>query len=577
VVFHEPRVTITKLISDDPVREIARLDEGVKRLRENIDAMLQGTEAARAGEHREILETYRMFAHDQGWLRKMNEAINSGLTAEAAVERVQVNMRLQLAAKDNQFWRDRMADLDDLANRLLRILSGKSETSAHEDLPKDTILVARSMGAAELLDYNTSRLKGLIVEDGGHSSHVAIVARSLNIAAAGNAKDVLSMLEPGNPVVLDAEAGQLHIRPSLEVMRNYADKARYRARRQEQYQRLRNVPAVTQDGQRIAMMMNAGLVVDLPNLRHSGADGVGLYRTELQFMIASTFPRREQQTATYREVLEAADGKPVVFRSLDVGGDKILPYMRHKREENPALGWRAIRVSLDRQGLFRTQIRALLKAAPNRELRVMLPFITEVAEWRKAKALIDKEMDRLQKLNETPPSRVAVGTMIEVPSILWQLDELFRLVDFASVGSNDLLQFFFAADRENTVVSDRFDALSVPPLKMLREIVVAAERRNVPLTLCGEMAGKPLEAMALIGLGYRSISMAPASLGPVKAMLLSVNARHIQETLLTMLDDGEPNIRLKLLQYAEANGVNLPATVGLGPTVETPPLAMAMP
>jgi phosphotransferase system, enzyme I, PtsP len=240
--------------------------------------------------------------------------------------------------------------------------------------------------------------------------------------------------------------------------------------------------------------------------------------------------------------------------------------MRHKREENPALGWRAIRVSLDRPGLFRTQIRALLKAASGRELRVMLPFITHVSEWVRAKGLIDKELDRMRKLNEEPPAQVKVGTMVEVPSLLWQLDELFCKVDFASIGSNDLFQFFFAADRENSLVSSRFDCLSVPALKMLRDIVVAAERRNVPLTLCGEMAGKPLEAMALIGIGLRSISMAPASLGPVKAMLLSVNARHLQDTVLNMLNSGEQEIRRKLLEYADANGVNIPATAGLSPT-----------
>ncbi len=556
VVFHEPRVSITRLIAEDPAVERARLEAALEKLKASIDKMLQ-SDAARQSDHRDIIEVYRLFAQDQGWRRRLQEAIGAGLTAEAAVERVQVDMRMKIKHQADPFMIDRLHDLDDLANRLLRILAGKPETAAADDLPRDTILVARNMGAAELLDYDRERLRGLVIEEGGQASHVAIVARALGIAAVGQAKDVLSYLEHGDPAVVDAETGRVYIRPSLEVVKAFADKARYRSKRQQQYERLRDVIPVTRDGQRINLLMNAGLVVDLPQLGQSGADGIGLFRTELQFMIASAYPKLAEQAETYRQVLDAAGDKPVVFRSLDVGGDKILPYLRHEKEENPSLGWRAIRMSLDRPGLFRTQIRALMLAAAGRELRVMLPFITEIAECRTARAFIDKELERLRRLGHTPPARVLVGAMIEVPAILWQLDQLLREVDFISVGSNDLMQFFFAADRENPRVSGRFCPLSAPALRMLRGIVLEAERHKKPLTLCGEMAGRPLEAMALIGIGFRSISMAPASLGPVKSMVLSLNARHLQGVLLPMIDSGAPDIRSELVAYANENNITI--------------------
>jgi phosphotransferase system, enzyme I, PtsP len=557
VVLHEPRVRITRLFSEDTPEELGRLSNSVRRLREEIDNMLSHGEMARAGEHREVIEAYRMFAHDQGWIKRLEEAIAAGLTAEAAVERVQNDNRAQLLRQTDPFWRERLQDLDDLANRLLRILTGHTETAASGELPGDAIVFARNMGAAELLDYSRNNIRGLVIEEGGPSSHVAIVARAMGIPAIGQAHDVLDYVEAGDSAVLDAETGVLHLRPSIEVVRAYADKVRFRAKRQAQYAKLRDRLPITCDGQRIYMNMNAGLLVDLPHLDESGADGIGLFRTELQFMIASTFPRLEEQTNTYRQILEGAKGKPVVFRSLDVGGDKILPYLRQQQEENPALGWRAIRMALDRPGLFRTQLRALLRAAAGRELRVMFPFITEVKEFSTAKSMVEKELLRLRRHGVDEPQRIALGAMIEVPSILWQLDELLPLTDFISVGSNDLLQFLFAADRGNARVADRFDPLSPASLRVLRHLIEESRKHNVPATLCGELSGRPLEAMALIGLGFRSISMAPASIGPVKAMILSVDAGRLETFLLQLVSAGSDNIRERLTEFAHTQGVNL--------------------
>jgi phosphotransferase system, enzyme I, PtsP len=557
VVLHEPRIVVTKLIAEDVDLERRRLAQAVEDLTGMIDGMLGRGDMERAGEHREVLEAFRMFAHDRGWRRRLDEALLTGLTAEAAVQRVRNDTRARMLRQTDPYARERLHDIDDLSNRLLRLLAGGAGTAAAGNLPQDTILVARTMGPAELLDYDRQRLRGLVLEEGGATSHVAIVARALGLAAISQAKGVLDAVEAGDAAIVDAEGGELHVRPTPEVVAAYADKVRFRARRQAQYAALRTVPPVTLDGARVSLNINAGLLFDLPHLDQSGADGIGLFRTELQFMIASTFPRLEQQTRIYKAILDAAGDRPVVFRSLDVGGDKVLPYFRVSKEENPALGWRAIRMALDRPALFRTQIRALLRAAQGRELRIMLPMIADVAELKAARSLIDREVMLLKRYGRPEPKRLLIGAMIEVPALLWQLDRLLPLADFASVGSNDLMQFLFATDRSNMLVADRFDALNPAGLLALRVIVEAATKHKVPLNLCGEMAGKPLEAMALIGLGFRSISMAPASVGPVKAMVLSLDAGDLWVRMQELLACKATSVREELKSYAVEKGVQI--------------------
>lgn len=557
VVLHEPRIVVTRLIAEDIEFERRRLSQAIEELTGMIDSMMERGDLARAGEHREVLEAFRMFAHDHGWRRRLDEALLTGLTAEAAVQRVRNDTRARMLRMPDPYTRDRLHDIDDLSNRLLRLLSGGVGTAATGSLPQDAIVVARTMGPAELLDYDRQRLRGLVLEEGGTQSHVAIVARALGIAAITQVKGVLEAIEPGDAAIVDAESGELHIRPTQEVIAAYADKVRFRARRQAQYAALRTVPPMTLDGERIALHINAGLLFDLPHLDLSGADGIGLFRTELQFMISATFPRLEQQTRLYKAILDAAGNRPVVFRSLDVGGDKVLPYFRADKEENPAIGWRAIRMALDRPALFRTQVRALLRAAHGRELRLMLPMIADTSEFEAARNLIHREVTILKRHGRPEPKRLMVGVMVEVPALLWQLDKVLPLADFASVGSNDLIQFLFAADRGNSRVSERFDSLNPAALKALRQVVEAAERHEVPLNLCGEMAGRPLEAMALIGLGFRSISMAPASVGPVKAMILSLDAGALRERLDVLLGSEKASLRDDLRQFAAETGVQI--------------------
>ncbi len=557
VVLHDPRIVVTNLLNEDADTEIRRLADAIGSLRISIDDMLQRRDVPTEGEHREVLETYRMFAHDQGWVRRMEEAIRNGLTAEAAVEKVQSDTKARMMRLTDPYLRERMHDFDDLANRLLRQLIGYGGRSSEQDFPLDAIVLARAMGAAELLDYPREKLRGLVLEDGAVTSHVVIVARAMGIPIIGQAAGVVALAENNDPIIIDGEDGQVHLRPMADLQRAYEEKVRLRARRQEQFRALRNVEPVTKDGQKVNLKMNAGLLVDLPQLEESGADGIGLFRTELQFMIASNMPKGEEQEAFYRSVLRQAKGRPVTFRTLDIGGDKVVSYMRGQEEENPALGWRAIRLSLDRPGLMRTQMRALLRAAAGAELRMMLPMVTEVSEIRAARDLFQKEVQHLSKFSHALPKKLQFGAMLEVPSLMWQLDELMQEVDFVSVGSNDLFQFSMAVDRGNARVSDRFDILGKPFLRILRDIVRAGERHNTSVTLCGEMAGKPLSAMALIGLGFRSVSMSPTAIGPVKAMLLGLDAGHLAEEMNAALDDHKSleGMRDVLLRFAATHSI----------------------
>ena len=559
VVLHEPRVVITNVIADDVPRELKRLDAAIATLRADLDRMVEHRDVADGGEHRDVLEAYRMFSYDQGWLHKITEAVTTGLTAEAGVERVQSDTRARMLRASDPYLRDRLHDLDDLANRLMRVLMGQDHAPGKEQLPDNAIVVARSMGPAALLDYDRKKLRGLILEEGGPTSHVSIVARALGIPTVGEISNATGLVEPGDAIIVDGSTGHVHMRPPQDIEAAYGERVKLRARRQAQYRALRGRPCVTKDGHKIALMINAGLTIDLPHLDETGAAGIGLFRTELQFMVADTLPRVGEQLALYRLVLDAAGKRPVTFRTLDIGGDKVLPYMRNFEEENPALGWRAIRLGLDRPGLLRSQVRAMLRAGGGRELRLMFPMIAMVEEFDKAKSLVEIELTHLRRHGHMLPERVQIGTMLEVPALLFQLDELLERVDFLSVGSNDLMQFLYAADRGNVRVSARFDPLSTPVLRALKDIADKARKHGKPVALCGELASQPIGALALAIIGYRSLSLSPSAVGPIKAMLLELDCKKGEAAILPLLEQpvGSVSIRHELEGFAAAEGLPL--------------------
>lgn len=555
VALHEPRIKVERLIADDPAEELKRLDAALAELREAVDKMLDSGELDLTGESREVIEAYRLFAQDQGWRQKLREAVRNGLTAEAAVERVQDELRARIMRMNDTFLRERLHDFEDLARRLQRHLAG--DGNARAELPEDSILIARSMGPAELLDYGRDKLKALVLEEAAATSHVAIVARALGLPLIANVEGVVDIARAGDDIAVDGETGEAHLRPPAEILSVFEARRALRAQRVLRLAQVRDLPAVTKDGVTIELMMNAGMQIDMPHLAESGADGVGLFRTELQFMIGETMPRLADQIEFYRQILDAAGEKPVVFRTLDLGGDKILPYARWERENNPALGWRALRIALDRPALLRYQVRALLAAAANRTLRLLLPMVSHVAEFNQARGLIDREIERTRQLSLPQPRQIQVGAMLEVPALMFMLPQILRSADFVSIGSNDLLQFMFAVDRTNPRVSKRYDALNPASLTIIRQIVRSAAEANGEVSLCGEMAGRPLEAMALIGAGIRTLSMAPTNIGPVKMMIRSMNCREVAQFIDGLCGRTDHSLRTRLAAFAAERGVVL--------------------
>ena len=559
-VYHQPRILIEHTVAEDVEAERHRVYSAFRKMREQIDNMTNLAEFGTAGEHQEVLETYKMFAYDEGWSRRINEAIDSGLTAEAAIERVRQRMQMRMREIDDALLQDRMHDLDDLSNRLLRIVAGQLGTAAQMGLPHDAVLVARNLGPAELLEYDRRKLKGVILEEGSLTAHVTIVARAMGVPMLGRVRNVRRMIGEGDEVLLDGDAGVAFVRPTGAVEEAFKAKFTITKKRRAEFAALRDVPPVTKDGLRIALMVNAGLRDDVAALELMGADGIGLFRTEFQFLISATLPSRESQQRLYKSVLDAAGERPVIFRTVDVGGDKALPYIdtgEGGAEENPAMGWRALRLALDRDDLMKAQARALLGAAAGRELNVMFPMVSEPWEFDEARALVEQQREYLAAQKKLLPTGIRYGAMLEVPALAETLDILLPKVDFLSIGTNDLTQFLFAADRANPKLAERYDWLSPSILRFLRRIVREADSAEVPVGVCGEMGGRTLEAMALIGIGLTRFSITPAAVGPIKAMIRSLDRAALLPFVEGLLARPPADLRGALAEWAEGQGVKV--------------------
>ena len=547
--LHEPRVVVSNPIAEDPEVEAERLHTAVDQLRVSVDDMLSsvGKEPADS-DQREVLQAYQMLASSRSWMKRMKEDIAAGLSAEAAVEKEQSAARTRMNQVTDAYLRERLHDLDDLSNRLLRILTGQGKDTGAE-MPPNPILVARNIGPAELLDYGRNRLKGIVLEQGSVGSHAAIVARAWAIPLIIHAENVTTEALNGDHIMLDGDQGLVHLRPDDNVVSAFRDKIAMQAKAQERYADIRDLPATTKDGKTIGLYMNAGLLADLPSLDGSGAEGVGLFRTELQFLVRSNVPRRGELAAIYTRVLDAAHGKRVVFRTLDIGSDKVLPYMKREEEPNPALGWRAIRVGLDKPGVMRMQLQALIRAAGGRPLTIMFPFVAQFEEFKEARQHVLDELEREKKLGHVLPEKTEIGAMLETPSLGFAPRQFFEMADFISIGGNDLKQFFFAADRENERVRRRYDTLNVSYLTFIEQVVARCRETETPLSFCGEDAGRPIEALCFAAMGLRQLSMRPASIGPVKHLLRRVNLSEAKEVIDASRATGVQSVRGDVMDW----------------------------
>jgi len=559
-VFHEPRVVVEHTVAEDTEAERDRVYGAFRKMREQIDNMARDVEFGTAGEHQEILETYRMFAYDEGWSRRINAAIDSGLTAEAAIERVQQRTRARMQEIDDPLLKERMHDLEDLSNRLLRIVSGRMGTAAQTGLAQDAVLIARNLGPAELLEYDRRRLKAVLLEEGSLTSHMVIVARAIGVPVIGRLNDIRHSVEDGEAILVDGDNGSVIVRPTRQLTSGFDQRMMLSQKRRAEFAAVRSLPAVTLDGVKASVMVNAGLAEDAAALPMTGADGIGLFRTEFQFLVSATLPGRDRQQRLYAKVLESAGDRPVVFRTVDIGGDKMLPYLideTSEQAENPAMGWRAIRLSLDRTTLMKAQARALLDASAGKVLRVMFPMISEPWEYEEARALFEEQVEWARNAHRKLPKKIEFGAMLEVPSLAETLDILLPRVDFLSIGTNDLTQFLFAADRSDPRLAQRYDWLSPAIFRFLKRVLDQAAAAGVTVRVCGEMAGRPLEAMALVGIGAQNFSITPAGIGPLKAMIRSLDAASIRGRMEQLLAKPPKDMRKALTDWARKHKVTI--------------------
>ncbi len=554
-VLHRPEIEITQLVSDDPDAEEKRLVEAIDALREHVDELIETSEMGSEGAHADILETYRMFTYDRGWLNKIMLAIQSGLTAEAAVKKVLEELRVRMEKISNPHIRQRIEDLEDISTRLLYHLSGVDPSSAHSELPDSFVLIARALGPAELLEYGHCRIKGLVLEKGSSASHIAIIAKMMDIPVVAGISGATDIISKGDTVIVDGDHGEVFVRPTDDIDQEINEHLMLRAKQSAAYEAMRDLPPETRDGVRVSLNLNIGIHLDGQQVSANDVDGIGLFRTELPYLTSPIFPDVDSQKRVYKEIYDKAGGKPIIFRTFDVGGDKEVPYIQMPHEENPAMGWRATRIAIDRPLLLKRQFRALLEAAEKKPLRIMFPMIATVGEFDAVKALFDTEMEVLAKQGMPLPQEVRLGVMLEIPSLIFELDAILKRVDFISIGSNDLMQFMFAADRGNEQVASRYDPVRPSILRLLRQITAQCDAAGVELSFCGDMATRPLEAMALLVCGVRHLSLPPASIGPVKAMIRSLDLEQATKYIDSLCETMDRSIRQNLKEFAQDHQV----------------------
>ena len=547
-VLHRRHRELTNIFAENIELEKSKLAEGRRRMVEYIDSKLSQA-GNYLGNTTDIMEAYKMFALDKGWYKKITADIEKGYTAEAAVEHVYEDMWNKLSATNDAYLKERLYDLRDVSDRLRSFIAG-GEALNPVAADEDIIIIAQTMGPADLMDYNYDHIRGLIIEDCTPTMHVVIVAKALNIPVVAKIHGIVKEIKSGEVIAVNGQEAVVYTHPSETLINEYRKKSVSLKKVFADLQALSTKPTVTLDGLKINLAMNYGLDLDYEYIKPTNCDGIGLYRTEITFMSADKMPDVESQERQYKRLFDALGNKKIIFRSLDVGSDKFLPYWGEIKEDNPAIGWRSIRITLDRRAILRQQIRAMLRAAVDKELNVMFPMISTVQEFLDAKETLLLEYEREKQRGKPTAKSVKVGIMIEVPSILFQLDEILQEVDFVSVGTNDLYQFVYACDRGNPRLSERYDVLSAPFLKLMKTIVDKANQYKVYCSVCGEMAGNPLEAMCLIGLGYQNLSVSGASYANIKKMIMSMRYEDVSDYVKSLLKSNKTSLRPQLIAYA---------------------------
>lgn len=545
-----------------PRDERERFEEAVARSIEEVEALRREVDRALSPEDGAIFHAHLLMLEDRGLGDRVRHRIEAGESAAQAVTAVGRDYIETFRKLEDPYLRERAADVRDVAQRLLRRLRGGEGEPGRLELREPTVVIARDLTPSEFVRLIQPNLAGVAVVAGGRNSHTAILCRSAGIPAVVGLPPDLPRVEPGQPVILDGNAGMVYLSPPETVAREYARLAEDSARADQELRAHVGAPAATRDGLAVRLLGNAALLSDVPRILEAGGEGVGLYRTEFPFLIRSAFPDEDEQVEIYGKILAALGGRPATLRTLDVGGDKTLPYLPLPREDNPHLGWRSIRVSLELEEPFRIQVRALLRASLLGPLRVVFPMISTVGELRRARGIVDEERAALAERGiRVPP--VPVGAMIEVPSAALAVEHLAPLADFFSLGTNDLAQYLLAVDRANRRVAHLYEPLHPAVLGVIARVVEEARRWARPVGVCGEMASRVLGAAALLALGVDELSVSPGSLPRVRRFVQTADAGRLRRLAprLTAAPDAE-DVRALLREELAEQGVPEPLFAG---------------